>query len=99
MNMKLFISRTFKPASILLAVIPLSFSNPVQAQSCTGSSSIHIGFVYPASNHGNKAKEYSDIFSLHARPGVSGGEEASTLAGLSHAVHGHAPGFQAAGIS
>lgn len=99
MNMKLFISRTFKPAFILLAVILLSFSNPVQAQSVRDSSSIHIGFVYPVSNHGNKAKEYSNIFSLHALAGVSGGEEAFTLAGLSNAIYGNALGFQAAGIS
>lgn len=99
MNMKLLISGTFKSAFILLALILTSFSNPVQAQSVRDSGSFHIGFIYPVSSHGSKAKEYSNIFSLHALAGVSGDEEAFTLAGLSNAVHGNASGFQAAGIS
>lgn len=62
-------------------------------------NSIHIGFVYPVSNHGINASAYSNVFSFHALAGLSREETGFTLSGFSNMIKENAGGAQIAGFS
>jgi hypothetical protein len=59
----------------------------------------HVGFIYPISTNGLDAKAYTNIFSFHALAGVSGGEKAFCLSGLTSIIKNDAVGAQIAGLS
>jgi hypothetical protein len=61
--------------------------------------SVHVGLVYPISNHGAAAVEYSNIFSLHAIAGVSAEEHGAAISGLTNIIRGDSRGLQVAGFS
>src|SRR5690606_15213314 len=67
------------------------------AQSSEGKS-VHIGLIYPLSNHWTHAKEYSNILSLHAIAGVSKNEQAVSVAGVANIIQKEAKCFQLAGF-
>ncbi len=67
-------------------------------QTCT-TRLAHIGFIYPISTNGLDAKEYTNIFSFHALAGVSGGEKAFCLSGLTSVIKNNATGVQIAGLT
>lgn len=81
-----------------------SFLTVILLSSCLASVAqdrergVNIGFVYPLSTHGVHAKEYANIFSLHALVGLSRSEKAFTAAGFGNMVIDDASGFQAAGF-
>jgi hypothetical protein len=58
----------------------------------------NIGIVYPISTNGIHAKEYSNVFSLHAVAGVSRNEKGLSLAGFSNIILDSAAGLQIAGF-
>jgi len=62
-------------------------------------SNVHIGLIYPLSSNWIYAPSYTNIFSLHALGGVSGGERAFCAAGVTNVVRGSATGLIAAGFS
>ncbi len=62
-------------------------------------SSVHIGLVYPISNHGDRAADYSNSFSFHVIAGVSKSETGFSIAGLSNMIKESASGVQIAGFS
>ena len=62
------------------------------------SSAVHLGLIYPISTHGASAREYSNIFSLHAIAGVSGEEHGAAISGFTN-ITGNSHGFLAAGFS
>lgn len=62
-------------------------------------SSVHVGFVYPISNHGNRAADATNSFSFHLIAGISKAETGFSMAGLSNIVKEDAAGFQLAGFS
>jgi hypothetical protein len=64
-----------------------------------GDRSVHVGLVYPISNHGASAVEYSNIFSLHAIAGLSGEESGAAISGFTNIVRGDGHGLQLAGFS
>lgn len=82
----------------IFILLTLQFHSNVLAQAAKAAD-IHVGLVYPISNHGSHAREYSNVFSLHALSGVSGGEKGLCLCGLSNLVYGNTNGLQVAGIS
>lgn len=82
----------------IIAILLLSqFSLSAIAQS-SKERSVHIGLIYPLSNHWTHAKEYSNILSLHAIAGVSKNEQAVSLAGLANIIQEEAKGVQLAGF-
>jgi hypothetical protein len=59
----------------------------------------HIGLCYPISTHGISAKDYSNIFSLHAILGISASEKAFCASGFANIIQEDASGFIVAGFS
>lgn len=82
----------------IVSIALLALSTSVQAQKLTKSAG-HIGFCYPISTHGTYARDYSNKFSVHALVGVSGGEEAFCVSGLTNVVLNSSKGFIGAGFS
>jgi hypothetical protein len=83
--------------SLLLVVMLSAYSFTCFSQD--KENSVHIGLVYPLSTHGTSAREYSNVFSLHAIAGVSREETGFTASGFSNIIKGNAYGFQMAGFS
>jgi hypothetical protein len=79
-----------------IALLLLSLTTKAQH---TCHSKAHIGFCYPISTHGVYARDYSNVFSLHALVGVSAAEEAFCVSGFSNIVYGDTRGLTAAGFS
>ncbi len=90
-----------KVKSIRIAIIAIllvsQYSLSAIAQSSDGGS-VHVGLIYPLSNHWTHAKEYSNILSLHVIAGVSKNEQAVSLAGFANIIQEEAKGFQLAGF-
>lgn len=79
----------------------LIFINLVEGTAQTDKKTDHIGHVglfYPLSTHGAKAADYRNSFSFHVFSGVSGGEKAFALSGLSTLVKGSSKGLQLSGL-
>jgi hypothetical protein len=84
----------FKRTAAILCMLLVMTSSNVFAQ-----KSIHVGFIYPISNHGAQANAYTNVFSLHAIAGLSKGETGVTISGLTSVVTQDATGCQIAGFS
>lgn len=82
--------------SLLICLI-LS-SCPVFSQEQSKQSAVHIGLIAPLSTNWTSAEQYTNLFSLHALYGVSGGEKGFGLYGIGSSVYGDACGFQLSGI-
>jgi len=82
-------------ALVILNLLGFSFPSFAQHEK---KSSIHIGLIYPLSNHGIHATKYSNTFSLHAIAGVSKSEQAVSLAGFANIIKEEANGVQIAGF-
>ena len=65
----------------------------------SNENSIHIGLVYPISNHGVQAKNYTNVFSLNGIAAVSRAEKGLTIAGVTNVIKENAAGLQIAGVS
>ncbi|MFB5944926.1 hypothetical protein [Albibacterium profundi] len=59
---------------------------------------IHIGLIYPISNHGVHAGEYSNVLSVHGLAGLSKNERGFSMAGIANLIKEDAQGAQFAGI-
>lgn len=81
----------------LLFLVLFISSLAVSAQS--NVRPVHIGLVYPISSNGANAKEYTNLFSLHAIAGVSGSEDGFCAAGVSNIIYDSAKGGVFAGFS
>jgi len=79
-------------------ILTIALSTIIFSLSAQESSPAHIGIVYPLSTHGTKATNYSNIISIHALAGLSGGEQAFALYGLAGIVKGNVTGLQASGV-
>ena len=90
-----FIQLSRNKGAIIIAFLFVSLNIFAQSQK-TGA---HIGFIYPISNHGSLAKEYTNSFSFHALAGVSKSEKAFSLSGLTNVIVDSASGVQIAGLS
>lgn len=80
---------------LLVSTLLTIASSTLRAQE---DSPAHVGIVYPLSTHGSKAADYTNIISLHAIAGLSGGEKAFSLYGVAGIVKGDVSGFQASGV-
>jgi hypothetical protein len=89
--------RKLTAAKVAALIFTLTMTSHVFSQN--KENAIHIGFVYPISNHGTQANEYTNVFSLHALAGLSHGEKGATIAGITNVITGDASGCQIAGIS
>lgn len=89
-----------KTKSIRIAIVAIfvltQHSSSAVAQ--IKENSAHVGLIYPLSNHWLQAKEYSNVFSLHALAGVSKNEKAISIAGVANIIKGEAKGAQMAGF-
>lgn len=83
-------------ALVILTLVNFSFPSFAQEEK---KSSIHIGLLYPLSNHGIHAKNYSNVFSLHGIAGVSKREHGIALAGFANIVKEEASGVQIGGFA
>jgi len=94
-------SQLVKIASLVYFVLTLS---PIASFAQEPSRSkgfmhnIHVGLIYPISNHGVNAGEYTNVFSVHAIAGLSQAEKGLSLAGVANIIKGEARGTQFAGV-
>jgi len=84
----------YRSYSLIVALVLINIGVYAQDKVKT----IHVGFVYPISNHGSAAKEYSNAFSLHALAGVSREERGFAMSGLANFVADDAKSFTIAGF-
>lgn len=79
-----------------------SFTNASFAQESDQTKgfmhNIHVGLVYPISNHGVRAGEYSNVLSVHGLAGLSKNEQGLSIAGIANLIKEEAQGAQFAGI-
>lgn len=86
----------------LLCSLLLFFCFAVVASAQEQEASVrpaHIGLVYPLSSNGTAAPQLRNGCSFHLLAGVSGGEQAFCLSGLSSVVKGDAHGLMLSGLS
>lgn len=88
-------------------LVLFSFANSTLAQDSSVQQSdqpkgfmhnIHVGLVYPISNHGVRAGEYSNVFSAHGIAGLSKNEKGLSIAGVANLIKEEAQGAQFAGV-
>lgn len=85
----------------LLSTIAISFGSLGALCSnawAQGHQKAHIGFIYPISSNGVKAKEISNTISLHALAGLSAGETGIAISGLATVVKGPQDGVVISGL-
>ncbi|HYH16057.1 MAG TPA: hypothetical protein VD794_12585, partial [Flavisolibacter sp.] len=80
------------------AILAIASLQGTKAQS-KNSKALHIGVVYPVSNHGTSASGYSNVVSFHLLGGLSRNENGFSLSGISNVVTSEARGVQIAGFS
>lgn len=98
MKQKNLINRTKCSTSRLILIATFLLIN-LSTFAQSGKGGIHIGLVYPISNHGSQAQEYTNTFSFHAFGGVSQSEKAFTLSGFTNVITDNANGVQIGGFS
>lgn len=98
------INTPFLTGCLLMAILLFVNSSASFAQDQDGNDGhnkergVHIGLVYPLSTHGTHAKEYTNIFSLHAIAGISRSEKGFSASGFANLILEDARGFQHAGF-
>lgn len=75
-------------------------SSPAFSQDHTAkTNAVHIGLVYPISNHGKQAAEYSNAFSFLPLAGISKEETGFSLSGIATIIKENAQGVQITGLA
>jgi hypothetical protein len=93
------LNRPFRFKTIFIAVFLVAgFSSGISLAQ-DQENNFHVGLVYPISSHGIHARDYTNVFSLHALAGVSKGEKGVAIAGFSNIITNDANGCQIAGFS
>ncbi|HEY8933782.1 MAG TPA: hypothetical protein VIM65_01115 [Cyclobacteriaceae bacterium] len=84
--------------TVMMATLSIICTYKSNAQSAD-KKSIHVGLIYPISNHGVRAGEYTNVFSLNGIAGVSHEETHVSVAGVTNVINENGSGVQIAGVS
>ncbi|HTJ52036.1 MAG TPA: hypothetical protein VL443_21390 [Cyclobacteriaceae bacterium] len=91
--------RTRMMMTVMMATLSIICAYKSNAQSTDNKKSIHVGLIYPISNHGARAGEYTNVFSLNGIAGVSHEETSVSVAGVTNVIKENGSGVQIAGVS